>query len=106
MGSIQVSSIPTVDLSKAASSSTRNQLLQDLRHALLEVGFLYLTNHGIDPSIIDDLVATLPTLFNLADENKSSVALINSTHFLGYSQFGSETTADIADQREQFEFAN
>jgi isopenicillin N synthase-like dioxygenase len=33
------------------------------------------------------------------------VALHNSPHFLGYSQIGSETTAGVQDQREQFEFA-
>lgn len=33
------------------------------------------------------------------------MALYNSSHFLGYSQVGSETTAGVADKHEQFEFA-
>lgn len=101
-----VQSIPVIDLSLAASPSTRASAIASLRHALLDVGFLYITNHGIDPSITDALVAALPGLFSLPAETKLSAALVNSPHFLGYSTFGSETTASKADEREQFEFAN
>ncbi|EXJ70086.1 uncharacterized protein A1O5_07159 [Cladophialophora psammophila CBS 110553] len=99
-------SIPTIDFHKADDATTRPQLLQDLRHALSEVGFLYLSNHGIGESIVQDLVDALPRLFALPDPVKESVALVNSPHFLGYSKFGSEITARVRDQREQFEFAN
>ena len=99
-------SIPTIDLNSADASSSRPELLQQLRRALLEVGFLYVSNHGIKPSIVDDLVNILPTLFALPDEVKADVALIKSPHFLGFSKFGSETTANTQDQREQFELAN
>lgn len=99
-------SIPTVDLSKAEDVSTRHELLEDVRHALLDVGFLYLSNHGIRESVIQDLVSILPSLFALPDEVKESAALVNSPHFLGYSKFGSEITARVQDQREQIELAN
>lgn len=98
--------IPTIDLSEGHSLSTRGQLLQQLRHALLEVGFLYLSNHGIKPNIISDLVDILPAVFALPADVKADVALLKSPHFLGFSKFGSETTANIQDQREQFELAN
>ncbi|KAL6243563.1 hypothetical protein RBB50_009556 [Rhinocladiella similis] len=100
-------SIPTIDLSKAQSSLTRAELLAELRHAVLEVGFLYLTNYkSVAHSTIDDLVRILPNLFGLPQDVKESVALVNSPHFLGYSKFGSETTAKAQDHREQFELAN
>lgn len=99
-------SIPTIDLSKAEISVTRTELLKELRHALLEVGFLYLTGYSVDQSTIEDLVRVLPDLFGLPEEVKESVALVNSPHFLGYSKFGSETTAKVQDHREQFEHAN
>ncbi|KIX94112.1 uncharacterized protein Z520_10138 [Fonsecaea multimorphosa CBS 102226] len=103
---MSTTSIPTIDLSLASSAATRPKLLADLRHALFEVGFLYLSNHGISPPVIQDLVGALPRLFALPDHVKRSVALVNSPHFLGYSGFGSEVTARVRDQREQFEFAN
>ncbi len=99
-------SIPTIDLSLADVPSSRPELLQHLRRALLDVGFLYVSNHGIKPSIIDELVEVLPTLFALPDEVKAEVALVNSPHFLGFSKFRSETTANVQDEREQFELAN
>ncbi|KAK5044572.1 hypothetical protein LTR84_010696 [Exophiala bonariae] len=99
-------SIPTIDLSLAADATTRPDVVQKLRHALLEVGFLYLTNHSVEESTIQDLIDILPTLFALPDRVKESVALVQSPHFLGYSRFGAETTAKVQDEREQFEFAN
>lgn len=98
--------IPTIDLSKADDPRRRGELLEEMRHAVLEVGFLYLCNHGIPSSVTKQMIELLPALFALPDQVKQSVALVQSPHFLGYSQFGSETTARVADQREQFELAN
>ncbi|KAI0394726.1 2OG-Fe(II) oxygenase superfamily protein [Xylariaceae sp. FL0594] len=101
------SSIPTIDLSLANDPTTLPLLLSSLRHALVDVGFLYVTNHGVPPGTISDLVdRALPTLFReLTDEEKRAVVLENSPHFLGYGAVGSESTGGRADLREQFEFA-
>lgn len=97
--------IPIIDLSQANSESARPNLLRSLRYALTEVGFLYVSNHGIPTTVIDRLVDALPALFELEDDVKKSVALENSPHFLGYSGVGDEKTGGKADRREQFEFA-
>jgi isopenicillin N synthase-like dioxygenase len=97
--------IPSIDLSLANNPSTLSQLLKDLRHALIDVGFLYISNHGVPSSVITDLVSALPGLFSLDEDAKRAVALENSPHFLGYSGVGSETTGGSVDLREQFEFA-
>jgi len=95
--------IPKLDLSLA--DTNKDLLLSQLRHALTEVGFLYITNYGVPEDVISDLVNILPALFSLPDEVKEQVSLHNSPHFLGYSGDGSETTAGKTDRREQFEFA-
>ncbi|GAW12327.1 hypothetical protein ANO14919_016920 [Xylariales sp. No.14919] len=97
--------IPTIDLSLADHPGTRAQLLGDLRHALVDVGFLYVSNHGVPSPVVSDLVSALFALFRLDAEAKRAVALENSPHFLGYSGVGSEKTGGAADLREQFEFA-
>ncbi|KAJ5836735.1 Oxoglutarate/iron-dependent dioxygenase [Penicillium robsamsonii] len=97
--------IPVIDLSLAKSPITRPKLLQELHYALTCIGFLYITNHDVPQDVISDLKHALPTLFALDPAEKEEVALHNSPHFLGYSQVGSETTAGVADKREQFEFA-
>lgn len=103
--STNFSEIPTLDLSLAEDSSTKPQLLQELRHVLLNVGFLYVKNHGVPPYVINKLVKTLPDLFGIPYEEKNSISLEKSPHFLGFGGLGTEMTAEILDQREQFEFA-
>ncbi|RMD42030.1 hypothetical protein DV735_g3072, partial [Chaetothyriales sp. CBS 134920] len=100
------SPIPIIDLGKAHTADSKAELLDELRLALLDVGFLYIKNHGVDPRLIQDVTDALPTLFDLPVELKESIALVKSPHFLGYSSFGSETTANSQDHREQFEIAN
>ncbi|KAI1826437.1 2OG-Fe(II) oxygenase superfamily protein [Xylaria intraflava] len=97
--------IPTIDLSLADDPGALPQLLKDLRHALVDIGFLYVLNHKVPSSVVSDLVSALPELFHLGEEVKSTVALENSPHFLGYSGVGSENTGGKVDLREQFEFA-
>lgn len=99
------SEIPILDLSLASNQPAREELLRNLRTALTDVGFLYVTNHGISESVTTSLVNILPQLFSLPRAAKLQIALENSPHFLGYSDAGSETTAGVADQREQVEFA-
>jgi isopenicillin N synthase-like dioxygenase len=105
MACANYSSIPVIDLSKASSPATKPEFLDDLRHALTSVGFLYILNHGIPQPVVQNLVEALPRLFSLPAEYKEAVALRNSPHFLGYSGTGAEMTAGKVDKREQFEFA-
>lgn len=97
--------IPLLDLSLGDDHSTRQGLLNDLRTALTDVGFLYVSNHGVPPSTVTGLVEILPRLFELPRAAKEEITLENSPHFLGYSEPGSETTAGSTDQREQVELA-
>ncbi|KAM5357819.1 hypothetical protein ACJZ2D_015880 [Fusarium nematophilum] len=97
--------IPILDLSLAAHESTLPLLLHDLRIALTQIGFLYISNHGVPASATADLVRILPALFSLPDSAKRDIALENSPHFLGYSAAGTETTAGKSDLREQVELA-
>ncbi|KAK7739816.1 hypothetical protein SLS62_011205 [Diatrype stigma] len=97
--------IPTIDLSLVDNPETTPQLLDSLHYALTEVGFLYVSNHGVPIDVIASLVQALPTLFSQPADVKKCVAMENSPHFLGYSSVGSETTAGVSDRREQFEFA-
>jgi isopenicillin N synthase-like dioxygenase len=98
--------IPRIDLSLAGDPLTEPALLAKLRYALIDVGFMYIENHGVTSHVVDDIRTALPELFALPPSAKAAVSLSNSPHFLGYSGDGSETTAGKSDRREQFEFAN
>ena len=104
--STSFSEIPIFDLGRSEDPQTRAQSLLQIRQILVQVGFLYIKNHGVPAPTIERLVNALPHIFALPEAAKDEVALLNSPHFLGYSKFGSEQTARRADQREQYEFAN
>ncbi|KAK0902270.1 hypothetical protein LTR91_019082 [Friedmanniomyces endolithicus] len=97
--------LPILDLSAANDLTRKPELLRQLRRALFDIGFLYIINHGILPSTIDQLTDLLPSLFALPDEDKANLSKLNSPHFLGYSGYAEETTLGKQDLREQFDFA-
>ena len=96
--------VPVLDFS--LRTADRSAFLTQLRHALLNVGFLYLTNHPVDTDLIDTLVNThVPALFALPQGEKDRIRMANSPHFLGYSRLGAEITKGAVDYREQFDIA-
>ncbi|KAK5091030.1 hypothetical protein LTR05_001210 [Lithohypha guttulata] len=99
-------SIPILDLSLAQNSSTKPAFLKDLRHALLEVGFLYIRNA---PGISDELVQKVITLgkqfFELPEDKKLECEMKNAKSFLGYNKLGMEVTRFKTDWREQIDLS-
>jgi isopenicillin N synthase-like dioxygenase len=98
-------SIPILDFSLTKSPKTRNAFLSQLRQSLINVGFLYLSNHTVSSAVIDSLIEYIPKLFALSQEAKDDISMANSEHFLGYSRLGKELTKGKVDRREQFDFA-
>ena len=64
------STIPILDLSLAKDPSTKAQFLDELRHALLEVGFLYLKNVGIPEELTQAVIEEGVAFFDLPMEEK------------------------------------
>lgn len=99
------SSVPIIDYSLLGSESTRPKFISQLRHALINVGFLYLSNPPVAASDISDLLSYIPKLFALPQEEKDKIRMVHSPHFLGYSRLGAELTKGRVDRREQFDIA-
>lgn len=98
-------SIPVLDWALRHEPERRSTLLSSLQSATFEHGFMYIQNHGIDHSIIQDLTTLLPKLFDLPLEKKLRLSKENSPHFLGYNGYAEEVTLGRRDLREQFDFA-
>ncbi|KAL3261824.1 hypothetical protein ABHI18_003370 [Aspergillus niger] len=96
-------SVPIIDFQRLQDPETKAETLAQLRDAIFLVGFLYLTNHGLE-SLTKRAHAALPDLFSLPPETKEQINMINSPSFLGYTRLGAETTALKTDMREQFDF--
>jgi isopenicillin N synthase-like dioxygenase len=83
-------SIPILDYSLSRSPSTKQQFLDELKHALLQTGFLYLSNTGIDETLLKEVEGYCKRFFELPEEEKRRLEMKNSPHFLGYSRLGNE----------------
>lgn len=113
-------SVPIIDFQRLQDPETKAETLAQLRDAIFLVGFLYLTNHGLEvssrpppapnhllkeqplQSLTKRAHAALPDLFSLPPETKEQTNMINSPSFLGYTRLGAETTALKTDMREVF----
>ena len=97
--------VPILDLSLAESAETKPQLLLDLRHALLEVGFLYIKNTGLDPAFVQHVTKLGRAFFDLPEEKKLECEMKNAPSFLGYNKLGMEITRFKTDWREQIDMS-
>ncbi|RIJ08201.1 isopenicillin N synthase family oxygenase [Pseudomonas sp. 91RF] len=101
---LDITALPTLDLSQLDGTPQQRQtFLDDLRHAARDVGFFYLTGHGIDASLLKQVQDHARQFFALPDSEKTAVGMINSPHFRGYNRAASEITRGQPDQREQFD---
>ncbi|KAK2005698.1 2OG-Fe(II) oxygenase [Colletotrichum eremochloae] len=98
-------SIPILDLALAQDAETKPQFLDDLRHALMEVGFLYLKNVGIPDDLFQRVIREGKAFFDLPIEEKLKIEMKNTKSFLGYSQVSAEITAGKIDHREQIDLS-
>ncbi|ETS81193.1 hypothetical protein PFICI_06195 [Pestalotiopsis fici W106-1] len=97
--------IPLLDLSLASDPATKPAFLADLRHALLEVGFLYLKNVGISDALFANVIQEGKGFFDIPMEEKLKIEMKNAPSFLGYSQLSAEITAGAVDHREQIDLS-
>ncbi|KAJ2968718.1 hypothetical protein NQ176_g9045 [Zarea fungicola] len=63
-------SIPILDLTEAKDPATKPEFLRQLRHALMEVGFLYLKNVGIPESLFAKVIEQGKAFFDIPEEEK------------------------------------
>lgn len=79
--------IPILPLSQALNPDTKPQFLAELRDALLNVGFLYLSETGLPDQLIQDVVRECRDFFEkLPREEKERIEMKNEKSFLGWSR--------------------
>ncbi|CAE6483343.1 unnamed protein product [Rhizoctonia solani] len=98
--------IPVLDWSLLSGGrETRAKFISQLRSAMTEVGFLYLLNPPIDDHLVQSVIDYAPKLFDLPQETKDALSMVNNESFFGYNKLGAEITKGSTDFREQFDFA-
>ncbi len=81
------STIPILSLLLARDPATKPAFLTLLRDAVLNVGFLYLSDTGLPESLVDEVKRECRAFFqDLPDEEKLRIEMKNEKSFLGYSR--------------------
>ena len=79
--------LPTLSLAQARDPATKAAFLEDLRSALLNVGFLYLSETGLDEELVERVCTEARRFFEeLPTEEKLRIEMKNEKSFLGYSR--------------------
>ncbi|CND93328.1 putative iron/ascorbate oxidoreductase family protein [Yersinia nurmii] len=96
--------LPLLDLSQLKCGETQRQaFLTELRHAARDIGFFYLTGHGVNPELSRQIQHLSRRFFQLPTADKLTVEMVHSPHFRGYNRAASELTRGQPDWREQFD---
>lgn len=96
--------VPVLDLSRLEQgASERRTFLFDLRTAARDVGFFYLSGHGISASDIAEVLDASRRFFALPEAEKLAIEMVKSSQFRGYTRAGGELTKGKADWREQLD---
>ncbi|MBB6255309.1 isopenicillin N synthase family dioxygenase [Nitrospirillum iridis] len=96
--------LPILDLGRFnAGGVARDGFLADLRAAVREVGFFYLSGHGVPDGLAQAAWAEAHRFFDLPPAAKDAIAMVNSPHFRGYTRAGAERTRGQPDWREQLD---
>ncbi|KAG6557973.1 hypothetical protein Mapa_000152 [Marchantia paleacea] len=70
------------------SNPNKVELAKTIRKACIEDGFLYLTNHGIDQKLLDDMLMEVKRFFDLPIEEK--VKCLHDKNHRGYTPMAGE----------------
>jgi isopenicillin N synthase-like dioxygenase len=101
-------SLPIVDVSSLmrGDSSGAEQTVQALRRAASEVGFLYVTGHGVPPERITALESVAREFFALPEATKLEYFIGRSSNHRGYVPPGEEVFySQTKDSKEAFDLS-
>ncbi len=99
MSSNKWTALPILDLTRAQTDP--DAFLEELRKTSYDLGFFYVSGHGIDPALIQRVLSLARRFFELPEPDKLSIEMVNSPHFRGYNRTGMERTRGMPDWREQ-----
>jgi isopenicillin N synthase-like dioxygenase len=99
-----LTSLPILDLSRLDDGpEAAADFRADLRAVTHDIGFFYLTGHGIPDEVIEGVFAEAEHFFALPEADKLAVEMLRSPHFRGYTRTGGEFTQGRVDWREQID---
>jgi isopenicillin N synthase-like dioxygenase len=103
-----MNTIPTVDLAEYLSGdpARMKQFANDLGKAYREVGFVAVSNHGVDNNLVDRFYSAVQQFFAMPEEKKLQYEIPGLAGQRGYTSFGKEHAkgSEAADLKEFWQF--
>lgn len=97
-----LNALPVIDISRFRGPD-RAAFLDELRVAAHEVGFFYVTGHGVPARLRRRVLEAAKEFFALPEAARLEIENVNSPQFRGYTRTGTEHTAGAPDWREQID---
>jgi isopenicillin N synthase-like dioxygenase len=100
--------VPVVDISMLGGSDPKSHAacVEALRVSARDIGFLYVSGHGVPETLSAELIAAAKTFFDLPLAEKMSVYIGNSRNHRGYVPEGEEVFAGkTPDRKEAFDLS-
>lgn len=94
---MSMAQLPVISFAAYAggNKAARLALAEEIDAAARDAGFFYLTNHGIDPTIIEATFAAAETFFDLPEADKAAIAIANSSCHRGWFRDGEEALDEV-----------
>jgi isopenicillin N synthase-like dioxygenase len=86
---------------EAVTTSAAAEFVDALRGVVHDIGFFYVTGHGIDPALRRRAHEVAAEFFALPDDDRLAIENVKSAQFRGYTRFGHERTNGKMDLRDQ-----
>ena len=95
---VSESALPIINVSPLRHGTTddRQAVGREIRAACLDLGFMYVVGHGVDPDLRADVFAQSAAFFALPEDRKYAIDMKLSPHNRGYEPLGGQTLEDGA----------
>lgn len=100
-GSTRLAPVPLIDVApfRGGSTHARSDVARQVSTALQEIGFMMISGHGVDQSLIDDLYEVSYEFFELPLEQKLRSGSPDHNRFQGYAAPGRSDGAQISERQ-------
>ncbi|KIY70352.1 putative isopenicillin N synthetase [Cylindrobasidium torrendii FP15055 ss-10] len=82
--SVSFSEVPVIDIAPFLDGSNKQKVVEELKNAAMNVGFLYLKGHGLPEEVAKRAFEAAKTFFELPEDDKMSVYFKKSPEFRGW----------------------
>jgi isopenicillin N synthase-like dioxygenase len=99
---VSLTEIPVIDMAPflQGNAQARAEVAEKIGAACRNIGFFYITNHGVPAELIGRVYAEAARFFSQADAAKAEIAIENSTVHRGYFKIGAENLDPAKQKRD------